>query len=155
MTKLLSVLCAGLFAVLAGGSAQAAQFPTINPQSCQIPAACADMNVQIVTPGNGTFCSATGATPQTCNGTRGSVVTNALAGATLTSQNYVINNSSVTAASVVSCQVLAYSGTIITNGIPIITGCTAGAGTITVAITNTGANAEAGTVTIGFSLQQN
>ena len=105
---------------------------------------------------NGVPCSATGASPQTCNGTRGQVTSGTLTTAAATNAAFTINNSSVTAASQVSCVVMAYSGTIVTNGYPTITSCVPSAGVITVNITNThAANALNGTVTIGFVVNGN
>lgn len=105
---------------------------------------------------NGSACSASGASPQTCNGTRGSVVTGTLTTAAATNATYVINNSLVNASSIVICDVLAYSGTLVTNGYPMVMVCTPAAGTITVNITNVHpSNALNGTLTIGFGLAQN
>lgn len=105
---------------------------------------------------NGSLCNASGVSPQTCNGTRGSVTTGTLTTAAATNATYVINNSLVTAASIVICDALAYSGTLVTNGYPMVMVCTPGAGTITVNITNVHpSNALNGTLTIGFGLAQN
>lgn len=105
---------------------------------------------------NGVVCNASGASPQTCNGTRGSVVTGTLTTAAATNATYVINNSTVNAASIVMCDLMAYSGTLVTNGYPMVMVCTPGAGTITVNITNVHpSNALNGTLTIGFGLAQN
>lgn len=96
-------------------------------------------------------CTASGSTPQTCNGFQGIATTNSLTTAAVTNAAYVINNSSVVAASRVTCQILGYSGTPVTNGIPVILSCVPGAGTITVNITNAhAANAMSGTVALGF-----
>lgn len=96
-------------------------------------------------------CTVTGATPQTCNAISGAVTTGTLTTAAATNAAYVINNSAVAAASRVSCQVMAYSGTIVTNGYPQIISCVPTAGVITVNLTNThAANALSGTVVIGF-----
>ncbi len=101
----------------------------------------------------GTQCTASGATPQTCNGQRGVVTTNSLSTAAATDASYVINNSSVTASSQVQCTDQGYSGTLVTNGYPVIMTCVPGSGTITVHITNThAANALSGTVKVGFSV---
>lgn len=98
-------------------------------------------------------CTASGATPQTCNGFQGVATTGTLTTAAATNAAYVINNSQVAATSRVHCSVLGYSGTIVTNGYPIIISCVPGAGTITVNLTNThAANALNGTVAIGFSV---
>jgi hypothetical protein len=99
----------------------------------------------------GVNCTASGATPQTCNGQRGVVTTNSLSTAAGVTAAYVINDSSVTAASVLSCDLQTYSGTLFTNGLPTLLTCQPGAGTITIQIGNTAAaNALSGTVGIGF-----
>ena len=101
----------------------------------------------------GTFCLVSGATPQTCNGQRGIATTNSLSTAAATDASYVINNSAVTATSQISCTDNGYSGTLVTNGYPVIMSCVPGSGTITVHITNTHAsNALSGTVAIGFAV---
>lgn len=98
-------------------------------------------------------CTVSGATPQTCNGPSGVATTASLATAAATNAAYVINNTSVTAASRLSCNVLGYSGTIVTNGYPTIVTCVPTAGVITVNLTNThAANALSGTVAIGFTV---
>ncbi len=121
----------------------------------------ADANRNLAVKGNGTglvllgqvICSASGTTPQTCNGQRGIVTTNSLATAAATDASFVINNSSVTAASHVLVTDLGYSGTLVTNGYPVLMSAVPGAGTITVHITNLhAANALAGTVKIGFAV---
>lgn len=99
------------------------------------------------------ICTVTGATPQTCNGQRGIVTTGTLTTAAATSASYVINNSSVAATSLITCEVNAYSGTISTNGNPITEECVPGAGTITVSVRNiNAANALNGAVGIGFAV---
>jgi hypothetical protein len=91
------------------------------------------------------------ATPATCNGVRGTVVTTALTNAAGANFAYTINNNLVTAASVIDCTLQAYSGTYTTNGIPIIVSCVPGAGSFIVNLGNAhGANALNGTVKIGF-----
>lgn len=98
-------------------------------------------------------CTVSGATPQTCNAMRGAVTSASLTTAALTNAAYVINNNKVLTTSVVTCVLLGYSGTIVTNGIPAIVTCVPAAGTITANITNLhGTNALSGTVTIGFSI---
>lgn len=100
-----------------------------------------------------TICTITGSTPQTCNGQRGIVTTGTLSTAGATNAAFVINNSSVTATSLVMCTDQGYSGTLVTNGYPVIMSCVPGSGTITVNITNThAANALNGTVQIGFTV---
>jgi hypothetical protein len=89
-----------------------------------------------------TLCTATGASPQTCNGYRGTITTAVLALGTLVSTTYTVNNNLVFANSVVSCDYVTMTGgTIITQGIPTITQCLPAAGSLTVVITNTGLNA--------------
>lgn len=105
---------------------------------------------------NGVQCVASGATPQTCNGTRGVVTTNSLSTAAVTNAAFVINNSAVTATAVMNCNLTAYSGTLVTNGVPVILTCVPGAGIITVNIYNAGAtNALGGTLNISFTVNQN
>lgn len=105
---------------------------------------------------NGVQCVASGATPQTCNGTRGVVTTNTLSTAAVTNAAFVINNSLVTTNSVMNCNLTAYSGTLVTNGVPVILTCVPGASTITVNIYNAGAaNALNGTLNISFAVEQN
>lgn len=121
----------------------------------------ADANAPLSVKGNGTglvllgqtICTVTGATPQTCNGQRGIVTTGTLTTAAATNAAFVINNSSVTTSSLVICTDQGYSGTLVTNGYPVIMTCVPGSGTITVNITNThAANALNGTVQIGFTV---
>lgn len=98
-------------------------------------------------------CSATGTSPQTCNGAWGKVTTGTLTTAAATAATFTINNSSVSATSWVSCQLNGYSGTVTTNGWPEILYCTPGAGTITVTFLNGHATAAlSGTLTIGFDV---
>lgn len=96
------------------------------------------------------LCTASGATPQTCNGQRGLVTTNSLSTAATTDATFQINDNSVTAASMIQCTLDTYSGTMVTNGIPVVTLCVPASGNITVHITNVGANAMGGTVGIAF-----
>ena len=104
--------------------------------------------------GGQSICTASGATPQTCNGQRGTVTTNSLSTAAATDASYVINNSSVSSASLVVCSINAYSGTLSTNGDPVVTQCVPGSGTITVNVRNVhAANALSGTVAISFAVQ--
>lgn len=106
------------------------------------------------TPGHvliGAFCTASGAMPQTCNGLRGIVTTGTLTTAAATDASFVINDSSVTASSLIQVTDQGYSGTLVTNGYPALMTAVPGSGTITVHITNTHpSNALNGTVQIGF-----
>lgn len=99
-----------------------------------------------------TMCTGSGATPQTCNGAAGVVTTASMTTAASTAAAaYVIDNAAVSATSEVACTVNAYSGTIHTNGVPVISQCVPGSGTITVTIQNVDTtNALSGTVGIGF-----
>lgn len=121
----------------------------------------ADTNVNLSVAGNGTgivdlgqaICTITGASPQTCNGQRGIVTTGTLTTAAATAASYTINNSSVTASSLVVCENQAYSGTYVTNGTPVILDCKAGSSTITVDFINLNAsNAMNGTLQFGFAV---
>jgi hypothetical protein len=98
----------------------------------------------------------TGATPVTCNGTKGAITTTTLTTAALNSQVYVINNNLVSATSVVDCSMMAFSQgftATLTTGIPVILGCAAGTGTISVTIGNLHATqALNGTLKIGFTV---
>lgn len=98
-------------------------------------------------------CTITGASPQICNGFQGVVTSGTLTTAAVTNAAYTITNSSVAATSRVSCQIQGYSGTLVTNGIPVIASCVPGAGSLVVNITNVhAANAMNGTVAIGFTV---
>ena len=87
----------------------------------------------------------------TCNGQKGVYTTASLSTAhSAASTAQVITNSSVTATSVVVCNVEAYSGTIGTNGNPTVI-CIPSANTITATVVNAAdTNALSGTVGIGF-----
>jgi hypothetical protein len=80
----------------------------------------------------GSFCTASGATPQTCNAQRGVVTTNSLATAASTAATYVINNSLVTANSACAAAI----GNTTSTGTPTVASTVTGAGTITVLIAN-------------------
>ena len=104
--------------------------------------------------GLGQFCSASGATPQTCNGQRGQVVATGVTSAASSAQNFVINDSLITAANMCRTMITAYAGTFGTNGIPVINGSATGTGTITVSVGNANAtNALAGNITLSFDCQ--
>lgn len=137
----------------------AAGAATGSAPSISVGGASSDTNSSLSVAGKGTgivvlgqtICTITGTTPQTCNGQRGIVTTGTLTTAAATDATFTINNSSVATTSLVHCNVQAYSGTLVTNGYPIITTCVPGSGSIAVHITNThSANALNGTVQIGF-----
>lgn len=99
-------------------------------------------------------CTVTGTSPQTCNGMRGVVTTGTLTTAAVTAATYTINNNKALTSSVLSCDIGAYSGTWVTNGIPSIGQCTPGAGTITITIVNGHAtNALNGTLAMHFTIE--
>ncbi|HEX8838201.1 MAG TPA: hypothetical protein VF748_14765 [Candidatus Acidoferrum sp.] len=99
----------------------------------------------------GSFCTASGATPQTCNATRGVVTTNSLATAASTAAAFVINDNLVTANSACGATV----GNTASTGTPAISSVVTGAGTITVLLANVAtATAFNNTVNINFSCTQ-
>jgi hypothetical protein len=141
MKKLLAALFVALFASVAS-----AQQPTLAPSHQYFGGPSLGM---VYTDS----CTATGTTPQTCNGMRGVVTTGTLTTAAATASSYVINNNKALASSVVLCFLQAYSGTLVTNGYPTLFSCAPGAGTITVNFANThAANALNGTLAIGFQV---
>jgi hypothetical protein len=98
----------------------------------------------------GQTCTASGATPQTCNGQRGVVTTNSLATAASASAAFVINDSFVTSGS--SCNV--NIGNTTSAGTPTIGSVVAAAGTLTVTIANVNtATALNNTVNLNFWCQ--
>ena len=98
-------------------------------------------------------CTASGATPQTCNATKGAVTTNTLSTAAGSTAVYVINNNLINSNTILSCDMGAYSGTFFTNGLPQIGSCVAGAGTLTITFINPHAtNALNGTIQIFFNI---
>lgn len=129
--------------------------PTLNVLIQQLNGVASPNGGYATQPGNvislGQYCTASGATPQTCNGQRGQAVTNSLSTAASSAANYVLNDSSITAANVCRANVVAYSGTFHTNGQPYIATVTPGTGTLTFSIANGDAtNALSGTVTFTF-----
>lgn len=101
-----------------------------------------------------TGCTVTGTSPQTCNGAWGRVTTGTLTTAAATAATYTINNNAVADSSAsILCNFTAYSGTVTTNGQPVILYCTPAAGSITVTFLNAHAtNALNGTLTIDFQV---
>ncbi|HYP62268.1 MAG TPA: hypothetical protein VEQ16_00185 [Acidocella sp.] len=103
-------------------------------------------------PSIGAFCSASGGTPQTCNGQRGVITTNSLATAASTAANFVINNSLITANNACTATI----GNTTSTGTPTIAQVVTGAGTITINIANVAtAAALNNTVNINFSCYVN
>lgn len=87
----------------------------------------------------------------TLNTRVGSITSEALTTAALGTETLTITNSEVTANSIVLVVPTAYTGTLATDGIPVITKVTASAGSFVVLITNVhAANALDGTVTFKF-----
>lgn|SRR5215472_7386139 len=82
----------------------------------------------------GSFCTANGATPQTCNGQRGAVTfTGVTAAANTNATAQVVSNSLVTAAS--SCNVTLQTAGAANSG-PVISSVVPTAGTLTITLTN-------------------
>lgn len=82
----------------------------------------------------GAFCTASGATPQTCNGQRGTVTfTGVTAAANTNATAQVINNSFVNANN--ACQVTLNTAGAANSG-PVVSSVVAGTGTITITLTN-------------------
>jgi hypothetical protein len=99
----------------------------------------------------GSFCTASGSTPQTCNAMRGIVTTNSLATAASSSANFVINNSLITAAN--ACVVGV--GNTSSTGTPAIAQVVTGAGTITISLANVNtATAFNNTINLNFTCIQ-
>lgn len=100
--------------------------------------------------GLGVFCSASGGTPQTCNGQRGSVAWTGLTSlATDALATLVINDSSITATS--SCTAQWNSAFAAGSAMNIAT-VTPTAGVLTIIVTNTAATASGSTTgTMGFN----
>lgn len=97
----------------------------------------------------GLSCTDSGNGTRTCNGQRGIATFTATTIAGVTNSAQTINNSSVTTSSLVSCWLATFSGTIVTNGIPVVTTCVAGTGTITANITNVHATQTTGSQSFG------
>jgi hypothetical protein len=74
--------------------------------------------------------------------------------ATLTAVTFTVNNTAVDADSIVLVSICNYTGTYVTNGIPIVSvnNCVAGT-SFDIKIVNAGANALGGVLKIGFLLQ--
>jgi hypothetical protein len=91
-------------------------------------------------------------TDVTCNGNSGVITTQSATTAAATIESgFVLNNSCITSASVVTFQIVGYSGTHITNGIPHLIIGAPGSGTISVKVGNIhAANALSGTLKIHF-----
>jgi hypothetical protein len=97
----------------------------------------------------GTYCTASGATPQTCNGQRGTATFTGVTVAAVSTGNVVINNNLVTAAS--SCQVTITADNSAAGSFPYPRSVVTGAGTITVAISNAAAATTTGASSFGVA----
>jgi nitrate/nitrite transporter NarK len=91
-----------------------------------------------------------GTNAPTVNGTIGEFTTSSLTTAAATGATFTVTNSEVKATSRVMAFVTGYSGTIGTNGIPLIFRTVCSDGSVAITIVNAGANALAGTVKIAF-----
>lgn len=107
------------------------------------------------TDGFNPMCAATATTSiATCQGLRGQITTPSLALSQGAATAMTITDASVSASSILNCQIQAYAGTYVTNGVPVVTMCTPGTGTFLAEIVNVSpaATAMAGTVMVGFEV---
>lgn len=88
----------------------------------------------------------------TINAKFGELTSGTLTTATATAATLTITNSFVTANSKVEVHLVQYSGTVVTNGIPIVFKAVPTANTLTITLVNIGANALNGTVKIQFRI---
>ena len=92
-------------------------------------------------------------TPVTVNAGAGVITTVSATTLAVTSERFTVTNSEVIATSVVSLTLTDYSGTYVTDGIPVITVDNVGAGTFDVVVTNAHATlALAGVLQISFTV---
>ena len=92
-------------------------------------------------------------TAVTANGMNGEITCFTSLQATLTTVTFTVNNTAVDADSVILVNVVNYTGTYVTNGIPIVVVNNRVAGTsFDIRIINAGANALAGVLKIAFQL---
>ena len=163
-TNAVNVSANGVRAAIFNTATTGVNYLSVTPSAATFPVllapAGADTNISLGLAGKGTgtvnfstIATATGATPQTANGQNGIVTTGTLTTAAATAATYVINNSSVTASSLILVTNQGYSGTLVTNGYPVIFSAVAGSGTITINFANThAANALNGTLKFGFTV---
>lgn len=78
------------------------------------------------------------------------ITTQAASTASTATDSFTVNNSAVLASSYIFCQVVSYSGTPLTNGIPQVSINTVAGGSFVVSISNYGANALNGTFVLRF-----
>jgi hypothetical protein len=93
-------------------------------------------------------------TAVTANGSSGLITCFTSVQASLTAVTFTVNNTATDADSVVLVNITNYTGTYVTNGIPVVTvnNCVAGT-SFDIKIVNAGANAFSGVLKIGFFLQ--
>lgn len=93
-------------------------------------------------------------TDVTLNANSGVITTQtATTSAATVETGFTLNNSRITAASVVKCQIVGYSGAYITNGLPFLVVGTPGSGTLSIKVGNShGTNALNGTMKIHFTV---
>jgi len=103
--------------------------------------------------GQATVAQATNVnTNVTCNGASGVITTQTATTAAVTVESgFTLNNSRITASSVIHVQIIGYSGTLFANGVPNLVVAAPGAGTVVIRIANMhGVNALNGTILIHF-----
>lgn len=88
----------------------------------------------------------------TSNGTSGTITTASLTTASAATNSFTVNNSACLATSFVYLQLISYSGTIYTNGVPLLSVSSVSAGSFAVAILNAGANAFSGSIVFTYKL---
>ena len=96
--------------------------------------------------------TATAGNTATINAKFGELTSGTLTTAAATAASLVITNSFVTANSKVEVHLVQYSGTVVTNGIPIVFKAVPTANTLTITLVNVGANALNGTVKVQFRI---
>jgi hypothetical protein len=106
----------------------------------------------VMGPSTATTQATSNTTAVTLNGNCGKIAMfgNLTTAADAISAAFAVTNSFVGTASTVIAQVVAYTGTIVTNGVPVAVVSGIGSGTFNVQILNVGTAALAGTVTINF-----
>jgi hypothetical protein len=88
----------------------------------------------------------------TCNAPTGLITTVNTNLATVTSTTFTVTNTRVAATSAIVVSISDYSGTYVTNGIPVVSVDNVTAGTFDIILTNVGANALGGTLNISFAV---
>ncbi len=101
----------------------------------------------------GSVVSATGSNTPTINAVFGVFTSATLTTAAVTAATLTVTNNLITSSSKVSVQLVDYSGTVVTNGIPIVFKAVPGSGSLAITLVNIHAsNALNGTVTIQFTI---